>query len=783
MTEINYLGIKIPIPVELPFLKKKDEKAGEYEKYEDKLVEYLTSPPTIIKHPNEIEIDKYHRIIAAVNYPRLVEPGWLTRIIEMNLDFDLSIHISPYSIEFASSMLENEIKKQKTDIYGLEAGGKIVPQSLIQKNQDTLALLSLIQQGTEKMFYISLYIDVKEFDLKELEKVSNRIKSTMSSLMITPKVPSYQMYKGIRSVLPIGSDELGVTRNITSSAVASCFPFATTSLEHHATGILIGFNQINNIPIIIDPFELSNPNILVLGTSGGGKSFSIKLILMREFLEGVDINIIDPQGEYTELVKTLNGMTIRIAPDSDTIINPFDLMDQTIDEKKLSLLSFFRVLLGEMTEGERAILDDAVDRTYEDRGITKDPRTWSKKPPIIEDLYNHIVPLTRSEREIIYDPAMAIVNRLKAYVSGTLKFLNQHTKINLDNRVISFDIKDIPDIGKGPLMFLILEYVYTQMKKSKKRKILVIDEAWTVLSAGEEGEYVFRLVKTCRKFNLSLIMITQDVEDIITSKAGRAVISNTATKLLLKQDTTVVDKIVEIFHLNETEVHFLKIAIKGNCLLIAENMKVPIYIQASPEEHMIITTKPDELLEMIHERHGPEIGRVMESEFDITKPIHIKSDLTIDQIRTLEGMEFSEIRIETPDGKTELFLIKNETNENDEHFVLQYLIFNETKKYTDRVLIHHTRLPDITFETADGRMVAIEVIADIGLKDNISKMEEKLNILRKYNDYFFVVTDSKLKKYESFGEILTRTEVSVKLKSYFETEEIPVAEKEQITAT
>lgn len=778
MKEINYFGIKIPIPAEIPFLKKRREEVEEYEKYEDKLIEYLTSPTTIIKHPNEIQIDKYHRVIAAVNYPRLVDPGWLTRIIEMNIDFDLSIHISPYSIESAISMLENEIKKQKTDIYSLESEGKVVPQSLIQKHQDTTALLNLIQQGTEKMFHISLYIDAKEFDLKELEKNSSRIKSTMTSLMITPKVPSYQMYKGIRSVLPIANNELDVTRNITSSAVAACFPFATTSLEHQATGILIGFNQVNNIPIIIDPFELTNPNILVLGTSGGGKSFSIKLVLMREFLEGVDINIIDPQGEYSDLIRTFNGRTIRIAPDSDTIINPFDLMDQTLDEKKLSLMSFFRVLLGEMTEGERAILDDAIDRTYEDKGINKDPKTWSKKPPLIEDLYNHIVPLTRSEKEIIYEPAMAIVNRLKSYVSGTLKFLNQHTRISLDNRMISFDIKDIPDVGKGTLMFLILEYVYTQMKKSRKRKVLVIDEAWTVLSAGEEGEYVFRLVKTCRKFNLSLIMITQDVDDILTSKAGRAVISNTATKLLLKQDSTVIDKLNEIFHLNDAEVHFLRTAVKGNCLLIAEQMKVPIYIQASPEEHMIITTRPDELLEMMHERQGPEIERALKPEFEITKPIHLKTELTIDQIQTLEEMKFSEIRIETLDGGNELFLIKNETNDNDEHFLLQHLIFEEIKKYTERVLIHHTRLPDITFETSDGRMAAIEVIGDISMKDNISKMEEKLNILKKYNDYFFVVTDPKLKKYESFGEILTKVEVPTKIKSYFETEEIPVADKE-----
>jgi len=735
--------------------------------YEDRLIQYLTSPSTIIRHADDIQIDKFHRIIAAINYPRLVEAGWLTRLIEMNMDFDLAIHIAPYSIESTVKLLETEIKKQKTDLYGLKAEGKIVPQSLIQKHDDTKALLEAIQNGTEKMFTMSLYIDSKAHDKKSLEKVSTMIKSKMSSIMVTPKIPSFQMYKGLRSVLPIQMDELSITREITSSAVSACFPFAITSLEHHATGILIGFNQINNIPIIIDPFELSNPNILVLGTSGGGKSYTIKLLLMREFLEGVDINIIDPQAEYTDLCSTFKGKSVKIAPDSDNVINPMDLMGQPLEEKKLSLLAFFRVLLGELTEGQRAILDDAIDGTYEDVGITKDPKTWSRKPPMLESLYDHIVPLTRSEKEIIYKPAMSIVNRLKSYVSGPLKFLNQQTKIEIDNRVISFDVRDIPDIGKGPIMFLILEYVYNQMKKSRKRKVLVIDEAWSIFSAGEEGEYILRLVKTCRKFNLSLIMITQDVEDVLTSRAGRAVMTNTATKLLLKQDTTVVDAISEKFKLNDAETRFLRIASIGNALLIAENLRVPIHIQASPEEHRIITTKPDELLEMIRKAGRPAIDREMKPELDITDVVQDKTGLTNEQIDALEDIGFTEARADSLEGKSELYIVKNETDDTDEHFVLQYLIFAEVKKYTEKVLLHHTKLPDVTFETPDGKLVAIEVIADLSLKANIEAMEGKLPVLKKYNDYFYVARDPTLRKYESFGEILTRTQVSTKIKAYF----------------
>ncbi|MFH1722388.1 MAG: ATP-binding protein [Candidatus Altiarchaeota archaeon] len=745
----------------------KKSKKETHKEYEDILIEYLTSPSTILVHQQEIQITKFHQVITAINYPRLVDPGWLTRLIEMNLDFDLSMHIVPYSTSSTVKMLENEIKKQKTDIYADETEGRIIPQSLIQQHEDTMMLLNLIQQGTEKMFDMSLYIDSKAFDKEELTRVTKQIQATMNSIMIIPKIPSFQMYRALKSTLPLAQDQLAVTRNITSSACAACFPFAITSLEHHTTGILIGFNEFNSIPIIVDPFELNNPNILVLGTSGGGKSYTIKLLLMREFMEGVHINIIDPQSEYSDLVTSFNGKILKIAPGSESVINPFDLMDQTYDEKKLSMLSFFRVLLGELTEEQWAILDESIDHTYEERGITKDPKTWSKEPPTLEDLYNEILPLTRSKKEMIYRPSMNIVNKLKTYVFGPMRFLNQQTKIDLNNRMISFDIKDAPDVGKGVLMFLILEYVYTEMKKSKNRKMLAIDEAWTVLSAGDQAEYVLKIVKTCRKFNLGLILITQDVEDVLNSRAGRAVLTNTATKFLLKQDNTVILDMQEKFRLNEPEVRFLKTATAGRALLLAGNSRIPIYISSSPEEHRLITTQPDELLQKEHMDRPDGIDVV--KQYDINKRVQIKAELTDDQIKVLEERDFEEIRISTLYGENELFLVRNETDETDEHFILQELVYQEIKKYTERVLIHHTKLPDITFETKDGRMVAIEIEADVGLKRGVQNMEEKMNVLRKYDDYLFLVTNPNLiKQYrEKFGEMLTRSQIPEKISSYF----------------
>ncbi|OYT26502.1 MAG: hypothetical protein B6U97_03735 [Candidatus Altiarchaeales archaeon ex4484_96] len=687
----------------------------------------------------------------------------------MNLDFDLALHLEPYEIESTIKMLETELKKQKTDIFGLEAEGKIVPQSLVQKNRDTKVLLESIQAGTEKMFGISLYIDSKHYDRKKLDDVSRKIQDKMASLMITPKVPSFQMYKALRSTLPVLDDQLSIKREITSSAASACFPFVMSSLESKAGGILMGFNTINDIPVIVDPFRASNPNILVLGTSGGGKSYCIKLYLMREFLEGVDTNVIDPQAEYSDFAKTFNGKTIKIAPGSDTVLNPFDLLGLTLDEKKLSLLSFFRVLLGEMDEGERAILDDCIDATYDSVGITKDPKTWSKHPPTIADLYDQILPLTKSEKDIIYKPSMKIANRLKSYVYGPLRFLDQQTKINMDNRVITFDIKDTPDIGKATMMFLLLEFIYTEMKKSRKRKILVVDEAWTVLSAGDDGEYILRIVKTCRKFNLGLVMITQDVEDVLTSRAGRAVLSNTATKVLMKQDPSVIKDLTDRFRLNEKEQMFLQTAGLGNALLILGTMRTPIRIKASPEEHRIITTNPDELMEMVHEAEALKVRREGVPDLDVNKLLQRKINLTNDQIEALSRIGFHEARVKNLSGTSELFLIRNETGYTDERFVLQELIQEEIMKYTKKAMIHYTELADISFESKDGRMIGIEVVAEASPDMDERIIKKKLPILEKYDEYFIVAAREETQRLEGYGRIYSRQQVPDVITSYLQS--------------
>jgi hypothetical protein len=309
------------------------------------------------------------------------------------------------------------------------------------------------------------------------------------------------------------------------------------------------------------------------------------------------------------------------------------------------------------------------------------------------------------------------------------------------------------------------------MKKSKRKKMLAIDEAWTVLSSGEQSEYVLKIVKTCRKFNLSLVMMTQDVEDVLQSRAGRAVLTNTATKLLMKQDTAVLDQIIDQFNLNRAEQQFMSIAGQGRALLIAENTRVPIYVQASPEEYRLITSNPNDpsfrailgQSSIIH----PEAAELAK-EFDVTKKVQLKSMFSDEQIAYLSKRDFEEVRVKTLDGASELFMIYNDTDQTDEHFVLQHLIMDEIKKYTDQVLVHSTKLPDVTFEVGDGRMVAVEIVAGLGAKKAAEDVKAKLSVLSKYDDYFLVSDDPALaREFPGLGEIVSRTDVPAKIASYF----------------
>ncbi len=749
----------------------KDETAGKAAN----TFERFLSPTMISTNANEIQIgDKYHRVITAVGYPSKVDPGWLSRLVLSDIDLNISIHVSPYPAEIAIKVLENEIKKQKTDIWRMQNEGAIIGQALLNKLGGAKYLLEKVQSGDERMFDLSLYVDVKAYDIKKLNEKVEQVNHLMNAIMVVPETPSLEMYPGLQSCLPTLENKLKVTRNMTSSGVATAFPFLTTGLQEGSSGVVIGYNTSNNIPVILDVFgKEDNPNMLVLGSSGGGKSFFTKVFCMRQYMQGVDVNIIDPQREYCEFVEAFGGKTITISQISENIINPFDMMDMSLDEKIIFLVTFFQVLFGEkLTPPQGSLLKELLRTTYEKKGITNDPETWSKQPPLIGDLYEEVKPKLLEKESLIRTPAMALYNRLTDYVKGSMRFLNQHTKIKIEGDLINFDIRDIPESERGAMSFLILGHVYQKMKKSSKskRKVLVVDEAWSVVSTTSEGDFIYRVVKTSRKFNLSLVLITQEAGDFLKRDPstgevrGKAVLNNTATKILLKQDRTLQNDIKKTFILTNDQWDYVLRARQGYCLLIRRDV-LPIYVQASPEEYKMATSKPEERGDKKEESGGGV------SEFSVNDPVIPMSSLAKNDAIRLANAGYHEAR--DPGfsrGRGETWLVFNPPggNESDDHLIMTNLIDKEIGKYTKNKQMFKTKMPDNIFTAENDKRVAIEIETGKGKRDR-KEFDIKINQMKNFDTTYFVMTDAtKCKEYEKYGfRVLTRIEVPEVIKSHF----------------
>ena len=713
---------------------------------------------------NHLDINKsFYRVIYASGYPRTVDPGFLDRIVSLLGDFNLSLQIKPYPIEHMLVDLNKELQKQRADLYAMQSKGIINPSLEIQYN-DTRSTLETLQKGDERLFNISLYVTCKADSVSDLDLLTKKVEAELNSIMILPKVAKFRMIQGFKSVLPLGMDEVKVNRNITTRALSAFFPFTSQFLQADNTGVWLGLNK-NNIPIIKDIFKLSNPNGVVLAQSGGGKSYFCKLLITRYLLNGTKVIIIDPQGEYKALVKRFGGQIIDLSRESNTLINPLDLMGHDYTEKRLSLMDLMPVMLGGLSEPQKAFLDKAITNAYADKGINMISDTWSNEPPIMEDLLESLTKLVKKATQIENATLRSVINRLDMYVSGVFSFLNKHTNLKFNNNLVCFDLGNMPKQIKPVVMFLVLDYVYMKMKSDISRKILLVDEAWSLLSRTEDAGYILEIVKTCRKFNMGLLLINQEVEDLFNSRAGKSVLANSAYTMLLKQKPSVIKNICEAFHLSPSEREHLLTANIGEGLLIMEDEHSKIKVVASPEENEIITTNADEILDkkVVEKRNngGASIN------VDLDKRFYKEKELNKDEVKYLinEGYKlFSQKSIVS--GKQEDYILKPRHNESLNHMFVIYDIVDYLKLRGINAEMYTTRMPDIVF-SHNGKRYAIEIETGINLKKDRKMIAEKVrNLNSKYDDWFFVVTNRNLvKSYKTFGETLDSRFILRKLKN------------------
>lgn len=566
----------------------------------------LIAPSSLEIHSSHFRLGtKYGRTIYVYGYPREIYTGWLSSIINIDEVLDISMYIYPVE----SQVVLNNLRKKVTQLeatYAINSEkGKVRDPALEAAISDAEELRDQIQIGAERFFRFGLYVTLWADSMDELNFVQQKIETIFGQQMVFSKVASSQQEQGLNSTVPQMSDELQIRRNMNTGAISTSFPFTSADLTDNA-GILYGINMHNNGLVIFDRYRLENANAVVFAKSGAGKSFTVKLEALRSMMTGTEVIIIDPENEYQKLSEAVGGAYIRLSLNSQTRINPFDLpkvidSDEAEDSLRANLVTLhglLRLMLGGaqtaangttisgLTPGEEADLDQALIDTYARVGITSDPLTHNSPPPVIADLYDTLLHMGGS------GPSLA--QRLRKYTTGTFAgIFSQQSNIDINNPMVVFNIRDLEDELRPVAMYIVLSHIWNITRSHQKRRMLIVDEAWQLMKYEDSANFIFSLAKRARKYNLGLTTITQDVEDFISSKMGRAIVANSSIQLLLKQSSSAVDVLSDVFKLTEEEKKRLANFPIGQGLFFAGQSHVHIQIQASATEHQLITTNPN----------------------------------------------------------------------------------------------------------------------------------------------------------------------------------------------
>ena len=565
----------------------------------------LISPSSIEIQSDHFRLGtKYGRTLYIYGYPRTISTGWLSPLINMDEVLDISIYIYPVDTGVIMKNLRKKVTQLEADISLNAEKGRIRNPETEHAIQDAEELRDDLQLGREKFFRFGLYVTLWADSLDELNFVQHKIENYFGSSMIFSKVATSQQEQGMNSTMPMATDQLMIRRNMNTSAISTSFPFTSADLTQEK-GILYGVNLHNNGLVIFDRFTLENANLVVFAKSGAGKSFAVKLEAVRSMMMGSEIVIIDPENEYQKLCDAVGGSYVRLSLNSDVRINPFDL-PKVIDSEDASdalranlvtLHGLFRLMLGGtqsgpggqtvavLTPSEEADLDQALIDTYARAGITSDPLTHQSTPPTIVNLYDTLLHMGGS------GPQLA--QRLRKYSTGTFAgIFSQQSNIDINNQMVVFNIRDLEDELRPVAMYIVLNHIWNIVRAKQKRRLLIVDEAWQLMKYDDSASFLFSLAKRARKYYLGLTTITQDVEDFMSSKMGRAIVMNSSMQLLLKQSSAAVDVLSDVFKLTSAERQLLSSLPVGQGLFFAGQSHVHIQIVASETETGLITTSP-----------------------------------------------------------------------------------------------------------------------------------------------------------------------------------------------
>ncbi len=533
-------------------------------------------------------------------YPRYTEVNWLSPVINFDVSMDISMFIYPSSSVKMMKFLKNKVAQIQSSMRIEQEKGMVSDPALETALQDAEELRRNIQRGEEKFFQFGLYFTIYGENDDKIKKIQTKLETALGGKLVLTKTADLQMEHAFNSCIPLAQDRLEIGHNMNTNPLSTTFPFSSSDMTS-SEGILYGINRHNDSLIIFDRFNLENANSVVFAKSGAGKSYAVKLEVLRSLMMGTDVIIIDPENEYEELANTVNGTYLRVSLNSTQRINPFDLpspigneADQSAGEllraNIITLHGLLNLMLGKLTPEEEGLMDKALLDTYALKGITMEtPNPSAMEPPTMEDLYDILSNMKGAEN---------LAQRLQKYTVGTFSGLfNKPTNVDLNaGGLMVFCIRDLEDALRPIAMYIILNYIWNQVRSSLKRRLLIVDEAWSLMQYEDSARFLYGLVKRARKYYLGITTITQDVEDFVASNYGKPIITNSSMQLLLKQSTSAIDKLTEIFNLTEGEKYLLLNANVGQGLFFAGLKHVAIQIIASYNEDKIITTNPEEMI-------------------------------------------------------------------------------------------------------------------------------------------------------------------------------------------
>lgn len=569
----------------------------------------LVAPAAFEVLPTHLMLgDIFVRTLFVTTYPRYVGIGWGSPIINYKGTIDVGMFFYPIKANVILKQLRDKVGVLEAQIVSDNDTGK--PRDPIQETalRDVEQLRDDLTQGIEHFFQFTFYVTIYAKSKDELDKRTENIESIFGTKLIYSKRGFYQTEQGFNSTLPLCNDELMITFNMNTSPIASSFPFTSSDVTSD-NGILYGINRHNNSLVLFDRFSMQNANAVVFATSGAGKSYTVKLEILRSMMMGTDVIVIDPEMEYRQLTDAVGGTFVNVSLASAAKVNPFDLprpkgeetsVEDILRSAVITLKGLLRIMIGKpmgeagilgFTPEEDSTLDRALLEAYAKKDITPDLPSLENigEYPVLDDLLDVLEGM---------EGAANLVARLQKFTSGTFSgLLNSPTTVEMRNQLVVFSVRDLEDELRPMAIYTIVNYIWNVVRSERKKRILCIDEAWWLMQNQDSAKFIFALVKRARKYFLGVTTITQDVNDFLSSQYGQAIVTNSSIQILLKQSTAGVDVVAKTFNLTESEKYLLLEAAVGEGIFFAGQKHAAMKVVASYTEDQIITTNPQQLLE------------------------------------------------------------------------------------------------------------------------------------------------------------------------------------------